>query len=92
MGFFSSQFWRDPPGHRFRRRYFARHRPEARRLDGVLRIVGGAVLVVVGAVFCVLPGPGLPPLILGAALIAGESLPVARWLDSVEMRLRRIKE
>ena len=50
------------------------------------------MLVIVGIAFLVLPGPGIPPLILGAALIAGESLTVARGLDAVELRLRRWRE
>jgi hypothetical protein len=85
---FPPQFWRDAPGYRFRHHYYARRRPVANSMDRALRLFSGGVLVLLGAAFLVLPGPSLPPLVLGAALIAGESLRVARWLDSVELRLR----
>lgn len=92
MDLFKSPFWHDPPGHRFQGRYHARRNPDTPSLGRALRIVSGIVLIVVGTAFLVLPGPGIPPLILGAALIAGESLTVARWLDAVELRLRRWRE
>lgn len=44
--------------------------------------------MIVGVALLVLPGPGIPPLLLGGALLAGESLTVARWLDSVELKIR----
>jgi hypothetical protein len=35
------------------------------------------------------PGPGIPILAVGLALIAQESETTARWLDRTELRLRR---
>ena len=37
----------------------------------------------------VAPGPGILVLVLGAAMVAQESLPVARFLDAAEVRIRR---
>lgn len=88
MGWFKSEFWHDVPGHRFRRRYRARQESQVRPLDRVLRVAGGMILVVVGIALLILPGPGIPPLLIGAALLAGESLTVARWLDGVELKVR----
>ena len=82
------ELWRDAPGQRFARRH-ERLRgqgrgPAARFLRGVL----GWLLVVVGLIFMPLPGPGFVPVLLGAALLAGESLSIARWLDRAELRVR----
>ena len=49
----------------------------------------GAVLVVLGAVMLVLPGPGLLVLLIGTALIAEESLFVARLVDRVDLAFAR---
>ncbi|RYD68892.1 MAG: hypothetical protein EOP84_29510 [Verrucomicrobiaceae bacterium] len=39
-------------------------------------------------VFCLIPGPGLPLLLIGAGLLADVSLPVARGLDRVDVAIR----
>jgi hypothetical protein len=39
--------------------------------------------------FLAVPGPGIPILAVGLALIAQESATMARWLDRTELRLRR---
>jgi len=46
-------------------------------------------LAAAGIVFLVVPGPGIPILAAGLALIAQESAVVARLLDRTEIRLRR---
>jgi hypothetical protein len=38
----------------------------------------------------VIPGPGIPILALGLALIAQEFAVLARWLDRAELKLRRL--
>lgn len=80
------------PGHRFQDHY--RHeKAESRshRSRGrVWRLVIGIVAVVVGAVLCVIPGPGLPFIFLGGGLLASESLVVARVMDWLELRVRKI--
>ena len=44
----------------------------------------GVVLMLAGLAMLVLPGPGALVLIIGAALIAEESLAVARILDRID--------
>jgi len=51
---------------------------------------GGALLCLVGLFFIAVPGPGIPILALGAALIAQQSLGTARLLDRTELSLRRL--
>jgi hypothetical protein len=45
---------------------------------------------VVGLILLVIPGPGSVLIVVGAALLAQESLATARLLDSAEMHLRRL--
>jgi GMP synthase PP-ATPase subunit len=54
----------------------------------VLWIGVGVVIVAVGIVALPAPGPGFLVIALGAALLARESLVVARAADWVELRLR----
>lgn len=70
-------------GTRFRRHHRRRQvRPHL--LHTILAVGGGLLLIVAGIVMLVLPGPGLLVMVIGAALIAGESLLVARLLDRVD--------
>ena len=48
------------------------------------------VLIAGGVVLCFIPGPGIPLMIIGAGLFADNSLVLARALDRLEVRLRRI--
>jgi len=58
-------------------------------LRTVLAVGSGLLLLGLGLVMLVLPGPGLFTGLVGAALIAGESLIVARWLDWLDLRAAR---
>lgn len=82
-------FRAEPAGTRFQRRY----RRRAARPSGLLRKLGVMVaasgLLVAGLAMLVLPGPGLLALILGAALIAEESLFAARLLDRIDFAISR---
>ena len=51
-------------------------------------VAAGIVLTLVGAFFLAVPGPGIPILAVGLALIAQESSSLARWLDRTEVRGR----
>ena len=42
------------------------------------------------SIMLVLPGPGLLTGIIGAALLAGESRIVARWLDGIDLLAARV--
>ena len=54
-------------------------------------IIGAGVLIMgMGLVLLIAPGPGVLFLALGAMLIAQESLSAARFLDWADIRLRRL--
>jgi hypothetical protein len=79
------------PGHRFQDRYErSRNAQSGNALQQLLPFVVGAVLIGAGLVFCVIPGPGVPLILVGAALLAERSLFMARALDWVEVKLRAL--
>lgn len=82
------RFMAAPSGTRFQARY---HRLE-RRPHVVRTLLAGGLgllLVAVGLILLVLPGPGILVATIGAALIAGESLTLARLLDRLDAALAR---
>lgn len=89
---FLRRHWRSfraaPPGERFQRRY---RRQAGRRglLGKIGMVVGGFALALAGIAMLVLPGPGLLAILLGALLVAGESLLAARLLDRVDLAVSR---
>ncbi len=46
--------------------------------------------MLVGLLLCVIPGPGIPFIFFGGALLASESLAVARIMDWLEVRVRKV--
>ena len=50
--------------------------------------VVGVFLVAAGVVLCFIPGPGIPLIIAGAALLAERWMTLARALDWVEVKIR----
>ena len=46
--------------------------------------------MVAGLIFCLIPGPGLPLVVIGAALLAERSLVLARCLDWIELKVRKL--
>ena len=84
------QFKASQPGERFRRvheRRAQRH-PKGATWVRWAFLALGFLLVLAGIFFLAFPGPGLLVLALGLALIAQESLSVARMLDWLELKLR----
>ena len=84
------EFKDSPPGRRFQcihKRRAKRH-PEGAgwRRWGLLAL--GIFLLLAGIFFLAVPGPGTLVLAVGLALIAQESLTVARLLDWLEVKLR----
>jgi hypothetical protein len=79
-------FKHDEPGKRFQ------HQHERLKQKGTGLRCGlacaGLVLLAAGLVLMVLPGPGIPLLVLGLALLAGLSGALARALDRGEPVLR----
>jgi uncharacterized protein (TIGR02611 family) len=89
------QHWREftesRAGERFKERY--RRRQQAERGHIVWRIfliTLGAVIVVGSLVLAPLPGPGWATVFVGLMILGGEVLPAARFLDWLEVRLRRL--
>lgn len=92
---YAQQHWQEfsqsRPGKRFQNRY--RRRQEAGHgrfgLRRIFNLTLGVLIVAVSAVGGLLPGPGWGTAFIGFALIAGEFLPAARFLDRAEVRLRQ---
>src|SRR4051812_13329096 len=83
------RFMTVPSGERFRAFYHRHHRrPHLART--IMTIGAGLALIAVGLILLVLPGPGLLVGAFGAALLAGESLTVARAMDWVDVRVTNV--
>ena len=85
-----NRFAHAAPGRRFQARYRHMQERKGSAWKRCAFVIGGVLLVLVGLFFCALPGPGIPILAAGLALIAQESKVLARALDKAEIRLRRI--
>jgi hypothetical protein len=78
------------------RRFFDFHQARCARraggwpLERILTLSIGTVLLIGGLAIGWLPGPGGFVAVIGAALLGVEWLRVARLLDSVELRTRKI--
>lgn len=83
------QFVADRSGTRFQQRY--RRRTE--RPGGIVRkslvFALATLLLLIGLLLLVLPGPGLLVIVIGAGLFAEESLLIARLLDRIDLSLTR---
>ena len=81
-----------PPGSRFAERYERSRRARAGQpiFLRLLKPLLALVLLAAGVVLCVIPGPGIPLLVIGAGLLADESRFLARALDGTEVRLRKV--
>ena len=55
----------------------------------VLYVTGGAAVFLAGLVMLFVPGPGMLAMLVGAGLLADQSLLVARALDWLELSARR---
>ena len=68
------------PGQRFKDRYYLR----------VLNIGVGSGIALGGMLMVIAPGPGWLAIFLGLGMLGGELLPVARFLDWIEVRSRTL--
>jgi uncharacterized protein (TIGR02611 family) len=89
------QHWREfkesKPGHRFQDRYRRRQQTERGHIvKRIFLIALGAVIAVGSLVLAPLPGPGWATVFIGLMILAGELLPAARFLDWLEVRLRKL--
>ena len=78
---------RSSPGRRFQERYRRRRGDSAWKRGGF--VCAGILLTLIGIFFLAVPGPGIPILLVGLALLAQTSATVARGLDRAEVKLRR---
>jgi uncharacterized protein (TIGR02611 family) len=84
------EFRESNPGRRFQDRYHRRRQNERGHiLKRILLVILGAALALGSLFLAPLPGPGFATVFLGLAILAGELLPAARFLDWAELRLRR---
>lgn len=91
LGKQTQTFRRSPPGQRFEARYRAAQKGEDKHavVWQVVRIVIALVAIVVGVLASLVPGvPGFVFIIAAGALLAAESLVIARGLDRAEVKLR----
>ena len=82
------RFASSPPGQRFQDRYRRKVQTKRGKLARCGCVCAGIILTLVGIFFLAVPGPGIPILAVGLALIAQESAAAARFLDGTELRLR----
>ena len=86
--------WRElrkaPPGCRFRKRYERRKQERKTPLARIGWTVLAALLIAIGIVALPLPGPGTVVIAVGLALLAQESLIVAKLCDRLEVAIRRL--
>jgi hypothetical protein len=83
-------FKKSKPGDRFQVRYYRRKQSGPGHLSRIFNIVVGSILVIFSAFFGWAPGPGLLTFVIGLALLGGEFLVIARFLDWSEVRLRKL--
>lgn len=84
-------FKESEPGNRFQDRYerSVLKRGQRSQLSKIIHVLIGLVIMVLGALLWFLPGPGWAVVFIGAAVIAGESLWMARFLDFIEVKVRK---
>jgi len=56
----------------------------------LLKPVAGIIVFAGGVVLCFIPGPGVPLIVIGAGLLADESRRIARAMDWMEIRARKV--
>lgn len=82
------------PGHRFQTRYInhrqRRERGETSRYGKIFNLAGGPALIVAGFAFLPTPGPSYIIIVIGSWMLAGEFLPLARFFDRLDVRLRKL--
>lgn len=86
-------FTRGIPGRRFQGRYAAAWKSRgdirwSQRGQRVLLLLLALLSIAVAVVLMFIPGPAIPFYFLAGALLASESLVLARLMDWIELRLR----
>jgi hypothetical protein len=81
-----------PRGERFQSHHRQTHRKDASRWTRYATIAAAVVLIALGILMIVLPGPGLLAILAGGVLLAGESLLAARALDRLDLVVLHVRE
>lgn len=79
-----------PRGQRFQAHHRRTHRADAKPWTRYLAVAAAVVVIALGIVMLVLPGPGLLVMLGGAVLLAEESAFVARALDRLDLAAARL--
>jgi hypothetical protein len=85
-----SEFQALPPGRRFQSYYRKAHGAGGLRAKNLLQIGLGLLLLIVGGIMLVIPGPGIPVVVAGAVLVARHVKPAAKSLDWIDVHARRV--
>jgi hypothetical protein len=81
-----------PRGERFQFHHRQTHRKDAPPWTRYATIAAALVLIALGILMIVLPGPGLLAILAGGVLLAGESLFAARALDRLDLIVLHVRE
>jgi hypothetical protein len=83
---------RGRPGERFQRRYEISRRTRNRTtiVGRFVRLTLAVVFLAIGVVLVFIPGPAILFFVLAGSLLATESRILAKTLDALEVRLRRV--
>ena len=85
------EFTESKPGQRFKDRYRRRQQDEQSHMAWrIFLITIGTVIALGSLVLAPLPGPGWATVFIGLMILAGEVLPAARFLDWLEVWLRKL--
>src|SRR5688500_8302299 len=86
------EFRESKPGQRFKDRYRRRRRQheQGHIVWRIFLITLGAVIALGSLALAPLPGPGWGTVFIGLMILAGELLPAARFLDWLEVWLRKL--
>jgi uncharacterized protein (TIGR02611 family) len=85
------EFRESKPGQRFEERYRRRRQIEQGHIVWrIFLITLGAVIAFGSLVLAPLPGPGWVTVFVGFMILGGELLPAARFLDWLEVRIRKL--
>ena len=85
-----TEFYNSPPGRRFQQLYNRRHQKNKSFIRRIAFIVTGLLLLPVGVIFWFIPGSGWVIIFIGLAFLSGESKAIARFLDFLEIKTRKL--
>ena len=81
----------NPPGQRFQARYrYRTFDSPTSTVRKTIKVAIGFLLIPIGIFLWFVPGPGWLTIFLGLALLGGESMRIACFLDGIEVSIRNI--